>query len=230
MRLFDAARSMDDGLVMASLVNLARLRGLAAVDEPAPLWRGLVRATARPAAGTGSGGVPLAEQLTGLTAQEQHQLLLTLTQTHTATVLAHDSANDIDPDTGFLDLGLDSLTALELRNRLATATGLQLPATLIFDHPTPAALARHILEAIGCRGLPEDSGASPLAELERVAAMLDAADKGDAETRTKVTARLRAMLASYTADDEFAARLDAVSADDLFDVIDQEFGRTPEGT
>jgi hypothetical protein len=60
--------------------------------------------------------------------------------------------------------------------------------------------------------------------------MLDASGKDDAEARTRVTARLRAMLASYTADDEFAARLDAVSGDDILDVIDRELGRTPEGT
>jgi NADPH:quinone reductase-like Zn-dependent oxidoreductase/acyl carrier protein len=234
MPLLDTARSMDDALVMASLTDTARLRALAAADDLAPLWRAIIRATPRPAAGTGPATTPITTQLATLTPQEQHHLLLTLTLTHTATVLAHDTPDAIDPATGFLDLGLDSLTALELRNRLATATSLRLPATLIFDHPTPTALAHHLLTAIrheeGTTGPGEDGGATVLAELERVAVMLDAAREDDTEMRTRITARLRAMLASCTARDEFAARLDAVSADDILDVIDQELRRTPEGT
>ena len=66
----------------------------------------------------------------------------------TATVLAHPDPAALDAERPFKELGIDSLTALELNNTLATQTGLTLPATLIFDHPTPTALARHLLEAL----------------------------------------------------------------------------------
>ncbi|MEA2202764.1 MAG: mycolactone side chain polyketide synthase, partial [Solirubrobacteraceae bacterium] len=94
---------------------------------------------------TDNGDAPLRRQLTELpTTTQQHQHLLALTQTHTATVLGHTTVETIPPERPFKDLGLDSLTALELRNHLSTATGLRLPATLIFDYPTPAALATYL--------------------------------------------------------------------------------------
>jgi len=65
-----------------------------------------------------------------------------------ATVLGHPAPDDIDPDTPFQDFGLDSLTAVELRNRLKTATGLTLPPTLAFDYPTPTAVADYIGQQI----------------------------------------------------------------------------------
>ena len=83
-----------------------------------------------------------------------------------ATVLAHPDPGALDPDRPFKDLGIDSLTALELRNGLTQSTGLTLPATLIFDHPTPAALATHLA------GLLLDSTA-PAITITGVAARVD---------------------------------------------------------
>ena len=76
--------------------------------------------------------------------RQQHTTLTTLVTTATAAVLAHPDPDALDPDRPFKDLGIDSLTALELRNTLTTQTGLTLPATLVFDHPTPTALAAHL--------------------------------------------------------------------------------------
>jgi acyl carrier protein len=235
MTLLDTTGTMHDPHLLATHTNTAKLRVLAANQQLNPLWQSLVHGAAhRPTAGTDTDTTPIAQRLAGLTEQEQHHLLVTIARTHTGIVLAHETPEAIDPDTGFLDLGLDSLTALELRNRLTTATGIRLPATVIFDHPTPAALAEYLLESMGCgpdtAGPRDGGGASALAEFERAAALLHAAAEDDSALRAEVTARLRAMLASYTADDDFAARLDAVSADDILDVINQEFGRTPEGT
>jgi len=146
MALFDLATGLDHPLVLAARLDLTGLRRQADDGTLAPLWRALVRTSHRPAAGTDRtpGGVPLSHHLAGLPEAEQHRMLLNLVRTHAATVLGHPSAAMVDAGRGFVELGFDSLTAVELRNRLAVATGLRLPSTLIFDYPNPEALARYV--------------------------------------------------------------------------------------
>ncbi|MET7609471.1 type I polyketide synthase, partial [Streptomyces avermitilis] len=83
-------------------------------------------------------------RLAGQTHEQQHTTLLTLVRSHIATVLGHNAPEMIPVDSAFRDLGFDSLTAVELRNRLGEATGLRLPTSLVFDQPNTAALARHL--------------------------------------------------------------------------------------
>src|SRR5262249_39903036 len=99
--------------------------------------RGLVRTPVQRRAATSS---PLA----GVPVERYRDVLLDLVRGQVAVVLGHGSAAAVDPDRAFTELGFDSLTAVELRNRLATATGLRLPATLVFDYPTARALATHL--------------------------------------------------------------------------------------
>ncbi|MEV8478456.1 type I polyketide synthase [Streptomyces sp. NPDC051173] len=140
-----------DPLLVPMRLDLAALRAQAASVGTPALLRGLVRVPVRRVADTGSvpggddaGQVPLGQRLTGLTAAEQVRTLTELVRAHTATVLGHDSPEGIEDGHAFLEVGITSLTAVEIRNRLNHVTGLTLPATLLFDHSTPAALAEHL--------------------------------------------------------------------------------------
>ncbi|MGQ4406747.1 type I polyketide synthase, partial [Streptomyces hayashii] len=145
LALFDAAR---DGVVAAPVVarfDRTALRTQAAAGGLPALLAGLVTAPRRRVrAELGEGRSDLRERLTALGRGERAKALLELVRTQVAAVLGHGTQEDIDPERAFKDLGFDSLTAVELRNRLDTATGLRLPATLVFDHPTAAALSGHL--------------------------------------------------------------------------------------
>ncbi|MEV7094000.1 type I polyketide synthase [Amycolatopsis sp. NPDC051045] len=135
LALFDAAIARGETLAIPARLDLSGATG-----PVPPLLRGLVRGTRRAATAAAAGDGDLAVRLRPLPAAERDRRLLELVRDHVAAVLGHDTAGEIEPDRSFAELGFDSLTAVELRNRLGAATGLRLPATLVFDHPAPAAL------------------------------------------------------------------------------------------
>ncbi|UOX89597.1 SDR family NAD(P)-dependent oxidoreductase [Amycolatopsis sp. FBCC-B4732] len=139
LALFDAAQVAGAGSVVPVRVDLAALRAQA--EHLPTLWHSLVRVRTRRAAGPVPGVEGLAAKLAGLSADDVRRFLLDLVRTHVAAVLGHDGAEAVEPAKAFKDLGFDSLTAVELRNRLTAVTGLRLPATITFDHPNPQALA-----------------------------------------------------------------------------------------
>ncbi|MGW3205971.1 type I polyketide synthase, partial [Streptomyces sp. NPDC001135] len=147
LRLFDAALALDLAAVAPLRLDLGGLQGTVP-----PVLRGLrgpTRGTARRAARTAPKG-SLGQRLAGLPEAEREQVVLDLVRTEVAAVLGHASAQAVQPEHAFQEAGFDSLTSVELRNRLNATTGLRLPATMVFDHPTPVALSRFLLaETLG---------------------------------------------------------------------------------
>jgi acyl transferase domain-containing protein/acyl carrier protein len=140
LALFDAACRLPQALVLPIRLDLAALRSQARGGVvPAPL-RGLVRLPSRQR-DRGSFKRRLAAAPRG----DREAIAIELVRTEVASVLGHASPRAVDPESAFKEMGFDSLTAVELRNRLSAATGMSLPATLVFDYPTPGGVARHLL-------------------------------------------------------------------------------------
>ncbi|MEU3188976.1 SDR family NAD(P)-dependent oxidoreductase, partial [Streptomyces sp. NPDC006923] len=160
LALFDQAGRLADAAVVATLLDT---RALASQPEVPAVLRGLVRAPARRAAAarTAAAEDTLRDRLSGLNTEKRRLALLDLVRGQAAVILGHATSGAIDTDRAFTDLGFDSLTAVELRNRLTTETGLRLTATLIFDYPAPAALAEHLLSELfpdGAADQDDDTG------------------------------------------------------------------------
>ncbi|MFF2620161.1 type I polyketide synthase, partial [Kitasatospora sp. NPDC058046] len=147
LALLDAARAAGEPALMPIRLDLAAVR--AQSDAVHPLLRGLVRTrSGRRRPTDRAGGSALAQRLAGLTGPECDRELLDLVRATAGTVLGYPAGTAVDPERTFKELGFDSLTAVELRNRLHGSTGLRLPATLIFNYPTPKALAGHLREQV----------------------------------------------------------------------------------
>ncbi|MFV2216907.1 type I polyketide synthase [Actinomadura sp. LOL_016] len=148
--LFDAACATGEALLAPVPLDIAALRVRAAEGSLPALFRRLVPVPV-PRAGEPGAARPdgsLARRLAGLPEAEQRQALLDLTRGHVTAVLRRDTSRGVPAERAFQDLGFDSLTAVELRNRLSAALGLALPATLVFDHPTPQAVAEHLRDRL----------------------------------------------------------------------------------
>ncbi|MGW1953003.1 type I polyketide synthase, partial [Streptomyces sp. NPDC001920] len=145
LALFDQALTAEEPVLVPARFDLAGLRRRAADADAVPaVLRGLVRTPARRAATTADDEVSLRDRLAALPSERQLAEVRDLVRAQVSTVLGHGSPSGIEDERAFKELGFDSLTAVDLRNRLNAATGLRLSATLVFDHPTPAALANRL--------------------------------------------------------------------------------------
>ncbi|GLF93266.1 type I polyketide synthase [Streptomyces yaizuensis] len=144
--LFSASLGSDEPLLVPARLDLAGARRSPGASA---LLRTTGRTVARRAAGTDAGdGSGFAERTAALPAPERSRTLLELVRAHTAAVLGHADGDAVTGERAFREIGFDSLMAVELRNRVAAATGLRLPTTLMFDHPTPLAMAGHLASLV----------------------------------------------------------------------------------
>ncbi|MEV7417051.1 SDR family NAD(P)-dependent oxidoreductase [Streptomyces sp. NPDC089919] len=229
LALFDAAQLLATATPVPVRLNSGVLQDRLGTGTLPGLFRGLVR---EPARSTGAASATLAEQLVGVPEADRARAVEHLVTTHVAAVLGHASAGALDTGTPFKALGLDSLAAVELRNRLTKATGLRLPTTLVFDHPTPAAVASLLHQRAGGerggdRPAPMDEA---IRQLESLLAAGDGDDLAGFELRLRSLGnRLRTVLNGMGEDRDDtsfdgAADLDDVSDDDIFELIDKEIG------
>nr|AZF85945.1 type I polyketide synthase [Catenulispora sp.] len=203
LALFDLACVAGEAVVVPARLLIDAIRAEVSDEAVPAILRGLVgrphrravttRATAAVGGADPQTGDALSDRLARLTPAERDHILLEVVRTEAATVLGYPGPDAVEPDRGFLELGFDSLSALELRNRLSTATGLRLPATLLFDYPSPVAMAEH-LQGL----LVQDSAATgleaALADLERLRARLPQLSEDD-DARSQLGRRLQALAA-----------------------------------
>jgi rifamycin polyketide synthase module 9/10 len=168
MDLFDAAVGAGRALLVPVKLDLRATRA----GEVPYLLRGLVRPGRQQARAASAGDGGLVRRLAGLAAAEQEALLLELVRVQVAIVLGHAGPEGVRAETAFKDAGFDSLTSVELRNRLREATGLKLPATLVFDYPNPLSLARYLRDELGDTVADAPVAATAAADLEEPIAIV----------------------------------------------------------
>jgi acyl carrier protein len=233
--LFDAALAADHhGVLVPVRLDAAALRTRAAAHDLPPLLHKLVGVPVRHvAAGVGvadsaGGGHQLVGRLAGLSKAKRREALLDIVRREVATVLGHVADEAIEVNQAFKDLGFDSLTAVELRNRLNGATGLKLPASLVFDYPTPRALADRIDMDLAPDRESDEDGLDQA--IDRLEAQL-ATGSGDDAEHERIAARLRSVMRQWNdrrgltdEADPVGGDLELVDDDEMFSLIDREFG------
>ncbi|MCS7478759.1 type I polyketide synthase [Umezawaea endophytica] len=165
MALFDTAEAFDDALIAAAPLPPTALQETAASGPLPVLFRNLVRCAVRRTAASGQSAViaPPALDLAGLSVGQRRRLLLDVVCGHAAAVLGYSSPDLVDPHRPFREAGFDSLSSVELRNKINLDVGVRLATTTTYDHPTPAALAAEISRILGEPDEGEEPEAPPAA-------------------------------------------------------------------
>ncbi|NJP44345.1 SDR family NAD(P)-dependent oxidoreductase [Streptomyces sp. PRB2-1] len=231
-QLYDIARGLDDDLLVPVKLRMPALRDAAEAGLLPPLLRGLVRAPVRRALEAAAVSADsLQQRLAGLSPADVDTALTDFVRAQVAAVLGHAAAESVEASRAFKELGFDSLTAVEFRNRMNAATGLRLPVTLVFDYPTPKALAARLRDDLAPEAA--DPASALLAELDRLEAALTgtAGAVEDDGQHDAIAARLQGLLAAWkdtrkSADDgtDVTSRLSAASKDEVLDFITNELG------
>ncbi|MGW9554643.1 type I polyketide synthase [Nocardiopsis sp. NPDC055551] len=224
--LLDAALVTGRPAVTATPFDLTAVRAL---DRVPPLLRALVPETERASEDTRS----FAERLARLSGTEREEHVLDVVSRTVAAVLGHTDSSAVDPQSAFREQGFDSLTAVELRNRLNGLTGAKLPATAVFDHPTPRLLADVVLDNLTLETVSSKEPSSVLAALEQLETALAVEAEVESD-RDVITVRLQILMSRWLETESRSAAtsderdlLESASTDELFDFIDNELGRGP---
>ncbi|NEY36674.1 SDR family NAD(P)-dependent oxidoreductase, partial [Streptomyces sp. PRKS01-65] len=240
LALFDTALALDRANLVPARLDLPALRRATHVP---PVLRRLAEVPGAPgtdrSAGPGAEVTPLRETLAGLDVRKRPAAVARLVRRHVAWVLGADGPESVDDNRSFRDLGFDSLMAVELRNQLNTAAGIRLAATLVFDHPTPSAVAEHLLDrcspdpaAPAAPGTAVASALAALAELETALNDTPAEEWAAAGGPARLKSLAYSLPAQKTASSaqrppagREAAELAHASRDEIFAFIDRELGR-----
>ncbi|MCX4098275.1 type I polyketide synthase [Nocardia sp. alder85J] len=222
LAMLDAALRLGRSLTVAAKLDVPAIQAVGAQDAQMlpPALRGLLRGVRRTAdSSVADASSKLAASLNGRGRGDQEALILATIRSHAAAVLGHESPEAIGQDQAFTDLGFDSLGAVEFRNRLKTATGLKLATTVVFDYPTPLALARYIRDEIA-------PAVDPAAVIKaQIATLADSCDEAelDPDAVADITARLDGLLLRLRGGelDGILDDLDTAGDDELFEFIDQ---------
>jgi acyl transferase domain-containing protein len=225
LALLDAACQMDEALVLPMRLHAETLRELAEIEALPAMLGGLVRVPARRQSRSLSG--LLARRLREVSESERADVALEAVRAEVAAVLGHASPQDVDPQRAFQELGLDSLAAVQLRNRLGVIADLRLPATLVFNYSTTTALADHLRERLAQTA----TGVSPVAhaELDQLERAIAGASL-EQDERAGIEERLRAILAGLTGagaaanGTEVAETIQSASADEVMAFLDRQLG------
>ncbi|MFC8363196.1 type I polyketide synthase [Streptomyces griseorubiginosus] len=253
VRALDRALRLDGGRghVVVADIDFERLTPGSIGARPTRLFLeqpGYRRALETTAAGDGSDGsgpdggddavARWRTEVATATGAERVALVRDLVLRHLASVLGHANPEDLSATRLFRDLGIDSLTAVEFRNRLGAATGLRLPVGVVFDHPTPEALAAFVGAELATEA-PDPTGAAPSPAgdagsveemLDRLEAALDRVDRGDLPASASVAHRLKDLLARWPQKSESGPSTDAggleaaTTAEEVLDFIQERFG------
>ncbi|MFF0457528.1 SDR family NAD(P)-dependent oxidoreductase [Nocardia africana] len=217
--LFDAAVASGRADVAAVRIDRSALAA-----DGRSIMRGLVRPVRRRAtAAAVSESSTLAALVAGRTPAEQERVVLEVIRTQAAAVLGHDDVGSIAPDMPFKDIGFDSLSVMEFRNQLVRATGLQLPATLVFDYPTAEDLAGFVYRQIAPAQDPAERIAAEIDALTRSCAAAELSPEDRSDVARRLTALLRQLEDGAAVDsgpDLAVDRLDTADDRELFDFID----------
>jgi acyl transferase domain-containing protein/D-arabinose 1-dehydrogenase-like Zn-dependent alcohol dehydrogenase/acyl carrier protein len=222
MAMLDTATATGHAVLAPARFDLAVLRAAARAGTLSPVLTGLVGPMTKRAVVDDASS--LVQRLSGLAEDERHRILVDLVRATAATVLGHGGHDAIPPDQAFRTLGFDSLSAVELRNRLTAATGLRLPSTLAFDHPTPVALAHCLRDELVAPDTPPDADFA--AELDAITAAVPAI-AADGERLTRLADRVQDLLwkldghrTTVGGNGASHADLESASDEELFDELD----------